>query len=364
MSFTSELLPDPLKDRIIKEVLPPPHLSLDSKLLFEENGNINIELLRNHLLKEGKITKKDFKYIINKFVETIRLEPNLIKITDPVIIVGDIHGQFYDLNTLFNLGGNISSNQYVFLGDYVDRGSFSIEVVLLLFSMKIRYKQNIWLLRGNHECRQLTSFFNFKLECEIKYDLDIYNEIMTSFDSLPVACLINEKFLCVHGGLSPELEFLSDIEKINRLSEIPKNGILCDLMWADPIESDTDAISISFKDNVTRGCSYVFGLKAIKPFFKKNKILSIFRAHEAQLEGFKMYKWEKSSSFPPVITIFSAPNYCDIYNNKGSIVILKDNNINVQQFNYSSHPYILPGFQNIFNWSIPFISEKSKSNEY
>ena len=135
-------------------------------------------------------------------------------------------------------------------------------------------------------------------------------------------------------------------------------------MWADPVENEKDAINTNFKENTTRGCSYFFGLKAAKPFLQANKLISIFRAHEAQLEGFKMYKWDKVDQFPQVITIFSAPNYCDVYNNKGSIVMLESNNINVQQFNYSAHPYILPGFQNIFNWSIPFISEKSKKIAY
>lgn len=137
---------------------------------------------------------------------------------------------------------------------------------------------------------------------------------------------------------------------------------MCDLLWSDPIDLDTEAPSVGFRDNSTRGCSFHFGLKAIKPFLVKNKLISLFRAHEAQLEGFKMHKWENLLSFPPVITIFSAPNYCDVYNNKSAVIILKDNNINFQQFNYNSHPYILPGFQNIFNWSIPFISEKSKPN--
>lgn len=147
---------------------------------------------------------------------------------------------------------------------------------------------------------------------------------------------------------------------MNRFLEIPKQGALCDIVWADPCEQDVDAISTTYRENSTRGCSYVFGLKAVKPFLVKNKLVSIFRAHEAQLEGFKMHKWEKTMSFPPVITIFSAPNYCDVYNNKGSILKLSNNTLNLQQFNYSPHPYILPGFQNIFNWSIPFISEKSK----
>lgn len=131
-------------------------------------------------------------------------------------------------------------------------------------------------------------------------------------------------------------------------------------MWSDPVEYDKEAVNIQFKENSVRGCSYYYGLKAAKPFLQENKLMSIFRAHESHLEGFKMYNWDKQEQFPQVITIFSAPNYCDVYNNRGTVVLLESNNFNVQQFNYTVHPYILPGFQNVFKWSIPFISEKSK----
>jgi len=134
------------------------------------------------------------------------------------------------------------------------------------------------------------------------------------------------------------------------------------MLWSDPCKQEDEAINTKFRENSVRACSYIFGLKAIKPFLIKNKFLSMFRAHEVQLEGFKMHSWDKTMNLPSVITIFSAPNYCDIYNNKGSILNLTNNVINLQQFSFEGHPYILPEFQNIFNWSLPFISEKSKRN--
>lgn len=204
-----EQLPDPLKDRVIKEVLPPPHLPLDTSKLFNEKTGIpNYEIVLEHLTREGKLKKADFLEIINQTTNLLKSEPNTLKIVDPVTIVGDLHGQFYDLLTLLNIGGNPSSTQYLFLGDYVDRGSFSVECVILLYVMKLAFPTKTWLMRGNHECRQLTTFFNFKNECEIKYDLEIYNAIMNSFDCLPISCTINEKFLCVHGGISPTLEMV------------------------------------------------------------------------------------------------------------------------------------------------------------
>ena len=201
-----EPLPDPLKDRVIKEILPPPQLPLSKEKLYYEDGTIDIKTVKAHLIKEGRFKKEDVLKIINIATSILSQEPNILEIKDPVVVVGDIHGQFYDLISLLELGGDLKDTQYLFLGDYVDRGSFSIEVLLLLFSAKISYPKNIWLMRGNHECRQLTSYFNFKYECEIKFDIEVYNAFMCSFDALPIGCIVNNKFACVHGGISPTID--------------------------------------------------------------------------------------------------------------------------------------------------------------
>ena len=351
-------LPDPFEDRVMKDVLPPPHLPLPHAKLFPKKGIPDWKVLRDHLTREGKLEKADLLELINLFQAQIKSEPNILKIQDPVTVVGDIHGQFYDLLKLLEVGGSPETTKYLFLGDYVDRGAFSIECVLLLCAIKLNYKTTVLMLRGNHECRQMTSFFNFKQECEIKYDLEVYDKIMETFDCLPISCLINEKFIAIHGGISPDIDKVLDITKINRFTEPPKTGPMCDMLWSDPVEKDEEALTVSWVENSTRGCSYVFGAKAATPFLTKNDILSIIRAHEAQLEGFKMYKWNNNVDFPSVITIFSAPNYCDVYNNKAAVISFKNNMVNIQQYNYSPHPFILPQFMNIFNWSIPFVSEK------
>ena len=351
-------LPDPFEDRVMKDVLPPPHLPLPHAKLFPKKGVPDWKVLRDHLTREGKLEKADLLELINLFQAQIKSEPNILKIQDPVTVVGDIHGQFYDLLKLLEVGGSPETTKYLFLGDYVDRGAFSIECVLLLCAIKLNYKTTVLMLRGNHECRQMTSFFNFKQECEIKYDLEVYDKIMEAFDCLPISCLINEKFIAIHGGISPDIDKVLDITKINRFTEPPKTGPMCDMLWSDPVEKDEEALTVSWVENSTRGCSYVFGAKAATPFLTKNDILSIIRAHEAQLEGFKMYKWNNNVDFPSVITIFSAPNYCDVYNNKAAVISFKNNMVNIQQYNYSPHPFILPQFLNIFNWSIPFVSEK------
>ena len=351
-------LSDPYDDRIVKKVLSPPKFPLSRKILFPKKNIPDWKALKSHLTKEGRLSKPDIIEIITLFKNIVKNEPNIVKLKDPVTIVGDLHGQFYDLLKCLEVGGNPENTKYLFLGDYVDRGSFSIEILLLLFSLKINFKNSIIMLRGNHECRQMTSNFNFKKECEVKYDSEIYNLFMDTFDCLPLSCLINEKFIGLHGGISPDLKKIEDLNMIKRFQEPKKTGLMCDILWSDPIEKDEDAKNVLFLPNTTRNCSYIFGAKAARPFLEKNSYLSIVRAHETQLEGFKMHQWDKNIDFPLVITIFSAPNYCDVYGNKAAIMKKENNMINIQQYNYSPHPFILPDFMNIFSWSIPFVSEK------
>ncbi len=313
-------------------------------------------MLKDHLKAEGRITKADALQIVEIAQTLFRREPNLLQVQDPVTIVGDIHGQYYDFIKLLDLGGNPERTKYVFLGDYVDRGSFSLECVLVLFALKINYPSTFILLRGNHECRQMTSYFSFRKECLSKGDLDLYDRVMDCFDCLPLAALVNGKFLTVHGGIGPELVTLEDINRVQRYSEPPKTGSYCDLLWADPVESQ--GRDPPFKTNDVRGCSFFYSQEAVLAFLKRNDILSIIRAHEAQLDGFKMYNWNGDEDFPAVITIFSAPNYCDVYNNKGAIIKFENSTLNIQQFNYTQHPYCLPDFMDVFAWSLPFVVER------
>ncbi|CAF0999951.1 unnamed protein product, partial [Didymodactylos carnosus] len=291
---------------------------------------------------------------------------------------------------LFDVGGSPATTRYLFLGDYVDRGYFGIECVLYLWSLKIHYPKTFFLLRGNHECRHLTDYFTFKQECLVKYTEQIYDACMNAFDCLPLAALMNKQFLCVHGGLSPEIHTLDDIRKIERFREPPPYGAMCDLLWSDPIEdygnekdvsqrrtsvplnnttntssttSSTTSISSNldeklFLHNSTRGCSYFYTYQAINEFLLRNHILSVIRAHEAQDVGYRMYKKSQETGFPSLITIFSAPNYLDVYQNKAAIMKYENNIVNIRQFNCSPHPYWLPNFIDVFSWSLPFVGEK------
>jgi len=171
---------------------------------------------------------------------------------------------------------------------------------------------------------------------------------------------LNGRFLCVHGGLSPDIKTLDDINDIERFREPPSNGPMCDLLWSDPMDDEEEEINpdSEFVNNELRGCSYVFSFEAVNVFLKENNLLSVIRAHEAQDEGYRLYKKGPSTGFPTVICIFSAPNYCDVYNNKGAIIRFQNNLMNIRQFNCSAHPYFLPNFMNTFNWSLPFVVEK------
>lgn len=357
-------LPDPKNDRVVRDIDPPPARPITEALLFPDGecGPPDWRALKNHVFKEGKVTKEHCLELIRRVSDITAAEANLLRLQAPVTVVGDIHGQFYDLVKLLDVGGNPDNTQYLFLGDYVDRGSFSIEVLLVLFTLKLCHPKTVWLLRGNHECRQMTAFFNFRDECEYKYDLTVYYAFMEFFDTLPVAAVIDNKFLCLHGGLSPDLDLLNQLGVINRFQEPPRAGLFCDLLWADPVDEEKVEHSVhgsdAFFPNDVRGCSFFFGYDAATKFLHKNHLLSVIRAHEAQLEGFKMHQTNTQSGFPTVITIFSAPNYCDCYNNKGAVLKFENNTLNIQQFNFSPHPYHLPNFLDVFTWSIPFVSEK------
>ena len=178
---------------------------------------------------------------------------------DPVTIVGDIHGQFFDVAEILRLGGSPNSGKYLFLGDYVDRGVYAIEVVLTLYAMKISYPNGVFLLRGNHECRQMTSYHNFREECLSKYDQEVYELIMDSFDRMPIAAVINGQFLALHGGISPDIDSVFAMNTVDRFREPPQLGALCDVLWADPVDNDSGLQRAVWEPNNSRGCSFYFG---------------------------------------------------------------------------------------------------------
>ena len=263
-------------------------------------------------IKQSKcLTEHDLKILCDKVRELLSEESNVQPVSAPVIVCGDIHGQFYDLMNLFEKGGDLPDKKYLFLGDYVDRGYNSVETLEYLLCLKLKYQGRITLLRGNHESRQICFSYGFYEEITRKYgNANPWRYFNDLFDYLPIAAIIEGKIFCVHGGLSPLISTVDQIRLINRKQEIPHEGAFCDLMWSDPDEIEAWVIS-------QRGAGYIFGWKVVDEFNRINNLNLICRAHQLVQDGFKY--WFKAKN---LVTVWSAPNYCYRCGNKASILKL------------------------------------------
>jgi len=234
-------------------------------------------------------------------------------VDSPVTVCGDIHGQFYDLKELFKVGGECPETNYLFMGDFVDRGFYSVETFLLLLALKVRYPDRITLIRGNHESRQITQVYGFYDECLRKYgSVNVWRYCTEIFDYLSLSALIDDKVFCVHGGLSPSINTLDQIRAIDRKQEVPHDGSMCDLMWSDP--EDIDGWGLS-----PRGAGYLFGGDVVAMFNQTNGLDLICRAHQLVMEGYKHMFNET------LVTVWSAPNYCYRCGNVAAILELDEN---------------------------------------
>jgi len=243
-------------------------------------------------------------------------EAALLEIDAPMNIVGDIHGQYFDLLRAFELAGAPDgvNTRYIFLGDYVDRGSHSLEVILLLFCYKIKYRNGFYLLRGNHECGTINRIYGFFDECKRRFSSDgirLWKTFTDVFNYLPVAAIIDEKIFCMHGGISPQIMkrgSLQQIANIKRPTDVPDRGLLCDLLWADP-----DRFIDTWGPN-DRGVSYTFGAAVLHQFLSIHEIDLICRAHQVVEDGYEFF------GARTLVTLFSAPNYCNEFDNAGAIM--------------------------------------------
>ncbi|KAH7816123.1 putative protein phosphatase [Monocercomonoides exilis] len=246
------------------------------------------------------LEEMDFITLCDYVIEILLEEATVVSLTTPITICGDIHGQFYDLLQLFKVGGPVPQQRYIFMGDYVDRGRYSLETLTLLLCLKARYPERITLLRGNHETRQISHAYGFFEDCMKRYgNILPWTKCMDVFDCLPLAALIDETTLCVHGGLSPDIRTIDQIRLIPRRLEVPPQGSFSDLMWSDP-ESGVTAWAPS-----PRGAGYLFGYQVTKEFCHLNQLSLICRAHQLVFEGYK-YAFPEEQC---LVTVWSAPNY-------------------------------------------------------
>ena len=225
-------------------------------------------------------------------------QPALLELSAPVKVVGDVHGQYTDLIRLFEMCGFPPASNYLFLGDYVDRGKQSLETILLLMCYKLKYPENFFLLRGNHECANVTRVYGFYDECKRRCNIKVWKTFIDTFNCLPIASIVAEKIFCVHGGLSPSLTHMDDIRGIARPTDVPDYGLLNDLLWSDPADMEED-----WEPN-ERGVSYCFGKKVIMGFLKRHDFDLVCRAHMVVEDGYEFYQDRI------LVTVFSAPNVC------------------------------------------------------
>jgi len=258
--------------------------------------------------KHVNLTENEIRHLCLKSRDIFISQPILLELEAPIKIVGDIHGQYYDLLRLFEYGGFPPDANYLFLGDYVDRGKQSLETICLLLAYKIKYPENFFLLRGNHECASINRIYGFYDECKRRYNIKLWKTFTDCFNCLPVAAVIDEKIFCVHGGLSPEHHSMDQIRRIPRPTDVPDSGILCDLLWSDP---DKDIEGWGEND---RGVSFTFGGDVVAKFLKKHDLDLVCRAHQVVEDGYEFFAKRR------LVTIFSAPNYCGEFDNAGAMM--------------------------------------------
>ncbi|BAF23875.1 serine/threonine-protein phosphatase PP1-like [Oryza sativa Japonica Group] len=282
------------------------------------DGNAVDELIRRLLdgkkvkpsssAKKVQLSEAEIRQLCVTGKDIFLSQPNLLELEAPINVCGDIHGQFSDLLRLFEFGGLPPTANYLFLGDYVDRGKQSIETICLLLAYKIKYPDNFFLLRGNHECASINRIYGFYDECKRRFSVRLWKLFTDCFNCLPVAAVIDDKILCMHGGLSPDLDSLDRIREIARPVDVPDQGLLCDLLWSDP-----DRESSGWGEN-DRGVSFTFGADKVTEFLNKHDLDLICRAHQVVEDGYEFFADRQ------LVTIFSAPNYCGEFNNAGALM--------------------------------------------
>lgn len=248
--------------------------------------------------------------------EVFMEQPMLLELEAPLSLCGDVHGQYHDLLRIFEHGGFPPQSNYLFLGDYVDRGKRSLETVCLLFAYKVKYPENFFLLRGNHESPSICRIYGFYDECKQRYSVKLWKTFCDVFNCLPACAIIDDKVICMHGGLSqemlrPDADTRRMVSSISRPADIPDAGFLCDLLWSDPAET------VGFGAN-DRGVSVSFGPDVVHSFLRKEDLDLVVRAHQVVEDGYEFF------ADRGLVTIFSAPNYCGEFDNAAAVLSIDE----------------------------------------
>jgi len=305
---------------------------------LEEDGVVTMEFAVEAIERfkaQKLIAKRYLAAILQKAYVILKETPTLMRISvgeKGFTVCGDTHGQFYDLLHIFEINGLPSKdNPYLFNGDFVDRGSFSLEVITTLLAIKVACPEAVYLTRGNHESKNMNKIYGFEGEVKHKYDASIMTMFAEVFCWLPLCATLNEKVFVVHGGLlSADGVTLKDIEKIDRNREPPDSGLMSDLMWSDPQPFQGRSAS-------KRGVGMSFGPDVTKAFLELNHLELLVRSHEVKDEGYLIEHEGKC------ITVFSAPNYCDQMGNKGAFIRFgPEMTPKMTQFESSPHPAVRP----------------------
>lgn len=281
-----------------------------------EDGVVTLDFCRELMAcfrDQKKLHRKYAMMILRQIHDLLAELPTLVDVTVPddgrITVCGDVHGQYYDLLNIFALNGEPSeTNPYLFNGDFVDRGSFSVEVIFTLFAFKLALPNHLHLTRGNHETRNMNAMYGFQGEVKAKFSASMFDGFTSVFHVLPLCMVINEKVFVVHGGLfQDDGVTLDDIRAIDRRREPPDSGLMSDMMWSDPQPFPGRAPS-------KRGVGCQFGPDVVEHFLETNNLKMVVRSHEVKPEGYEELPGGK------LVTIFSAPNYCDQVGNKGCYI--------------------------------------------
>ena len=266
--------------------------------------------VRNKKNKEVNLEYNEIIWLCEEVTKIFLNQPVCLNLESPVNVCGDIHGQYSDLIRLFEAGGYPPEVNYLFLGDYVDRGEQSIETICLLFCFKIKCTHTFFLLRGNHECASLNREYGFFDECKRRYNVKLWKKFVDVFNCMPYSAIVEDKIIFMHGGLSPSLKSLGQLNEIIRPTDVPDEGLLGDLVWSDP---DSNLKGWEIND---RGVSYTFNEKIIDNFLTIHNLEVLVRAHQVVEKGYEFFNGRKC------VTIFSAPNYCGEFDNAGAMMTI------------------------------------------